>query len=186
MCVSVCVRVCVCVCACVCLCVRVCVYLCFIWVCKLFIRCSGDIVLPTDTLCTQQAAYTTAHHSKRTQGRKAPHYIMLTILRRGPNAPAPCVHDDTQIYIHTHTCTHTHTHTHAEALRTFMKTLEPSSCAALADGPHVGMPAAVRSSARPTTRGASGPTTTRPMSFSLQKSTTCARARDHALGAFQA
>ena len=57
---------------------------------------------------------------------------------------------------------------------TFMKAFEPSSCAALALGPQVGTPASSRTSARPATRGTSGPMTTRPMPFSLQNETTYA------------
>mmetsp|Transcript_5369 Transcript_5369/g.14926 ORF Transcript_5369/g.14926 Transcript_5369/m.14926 type:complete len:209 (-) Transcript_5369:89-715(-) len=53
--------------------------------------------------------------------------------------------------------------------RSFMKALEPSSSAAPFLGPKAGMPASSRSSASPATRGASGPITTMPMSFSRQK-----------------
>lgn len=42
-----------------------------------------------------------------------------------------------------------------------------------ADGPKVVIPAAVRESARPSTSGCSGPTTTKLMPFSRQKSITC-------------
>lgn len=56
-----------------------------------------------------------------------------------------------------------------------MKAFEPSRMAALFWGPKTGMLASARSSASPATNGASGPMTTMPTSFSLQKSMTCAR-----------
>jgi exodeoxyribonuclease VII large subunit len=59
---------------------------------------------------------------------------------------------------------------------TFMNAFEPSSWAACFEGPQQGMLAASRSSARPATSGASGPTTTRSTPFSLQKLTTCSKA----------
>jgi hypothetical protein len=61
---------------------------------------------------------------------------------------------------------------------TFMNFLEPSSCAAAAEGPKARMPAAARSSARPATSGASGPTMTRSMPCALHQSTTCRACRD--------
>ena len=48
----------------------------------------------------------------------------------------------------------------------FAKSLEPSSRAALPDGPKHGMPLARTASATPATSGASGPTTTRSASTS--------------------
>ncbi len=51
----------------------------------------------------------------------------------------------------------------------FGEPLEPSNCAAAADGPKTAMPSARNRSARPATSGASGPTTTKSMVFSLQK-----------------
>ena len=71
------------------------------------------------------------------------------------------------------------------AQRSLVKPLEPSSCAAARDGPNALMPAASRSSARPATSGASGPITTSPMSFSLQKPMTASMVGDverHAFG----
>ena len=56
-----------------------------------------------------------------------------------------------------------------------MKPLEPSSRAAAAPGPKTAMPAARRRSARPATKGPSGPTTT--------KSTVCASANATGSGA---
>ena len=56
----------------------------------------------------------------------------------------------------------------ARAQRSLVKPFEPSSCAASFDGPNTLMPCASRSSVRPATSGASGPMTTRPISFSLQ------------------
>mmetsp|Transcript_22236 Transcript_22236/g.39683 ORF Transcript_22236/g.39683 Transcript_22236/m.39683 type:complete len:210 (+) Transcript_22236:1016-1645(+) len=56
--------------------------------------------------------------------------------------------------------------------RSFMNAFDPSSSAAPLEGPKVGMPAALRSSARPATSGASGPITTSPTPLSLQKSIT--------------
>ena len=55
------------------------------------------------------------------------------------------------------------------AQRSLVKPFEPSSCAAACDGPNTLMPPPARSSASPATSGASGPTTTKPMSFSRQK-----------------
>mmetsp|Transcript_12389 Transcript_12389/g.42955 ORF Transcript_12389/g.42955 Transcript_12389/m.42955 type:complete len:306 (+) Transcript_12389:528-1445(+) len=52
--------------------------------------------------------------------------------------------------------------------------LLPSSLAAALDGPKVLIPAAVRSSARPSTSGCSGPTTTRPTELASQKAATAA------------
>ena len=73
------------------------------------------------------------------------------------------------------------------AQRSLVKPFEPSSCAAAFDGPKTRMPAARRSSARPATSGASGPTTTRSIARSRQKSATAAMVRDverHAFGLF--
>ena len=49
------------------------------------------------------------------------------------------------------------------AQSSLVKAFEPSSCAAARRGPKALMPAAARSSTRPATSGASGPTTTRPI-----------------------
>ena len=51
--------------------------------------------------------------------------------------------------------------TPAAAITDLENALEPSSCAAAADGPKTGTPAARITSATPATSGASGPTTTR-------------------------
>ena len=58
--------------------------------------------------------------------------------------------------------------------RSLRKPLEPSSLAASLVGPKHGMSAAMRASAMPSTRGASGPTTTRPTLLSLQNLMTAA------------
>src|SRR5215218_2003291 len=58
------------------------------------------------------------------------------------------------------------------AQRSFVKPLDPSSCAAAALGPKTAKPAARRASATPATSGASGPTTTRSMLFSLARAVT--------------
>ena len=51
--------------------------------------------------------------------------------------------------------------TPAASITVFANALDPSSCAAAADGPNTATPAAARRSARPATSGASGPITTR-------------------------
>ena len=58
--------------------------------------------------------------------------------------------------------------------RSLVKPFDPSSRAAAAEGPKTRMPCASRWSANPATRGASGPTTTSPMSLSLAKAATAA------------
>ena len=55
------------------------------------------------------------------------------------------------------------------AQSSLVKAFEPSSCAAARRGPNALMPAAARSSTRPATSGASGPTTTRPIASARQK-----------------
>lgn len=55
------------------------------------------------------------------------------------------------------------------AMKSFEYALDASSCAAAAVGPKQGKPAAVNWSTAPITRGASGPTTTRPTPCSLAK-----------------
>jgi hypothetical protein len=57
----------------------------------------------------------------------------------------------------------------------FMKALEPSSCAAAAVGPNAVTPAAASESTSPSTSGCSGPTITKSICFSRQKSMTCHR-----------
>lgn len=59
----------------------------------------------------------------------------------------------------------------------FMKFLEPSKTAASDEGPKAGIPALTRSSARPETRGASGPTTTSPIPHLRQKEITAELSR---------
>src|SRR3990170_2093900 len=55
------------------------------------------------------------------------------------------------------------------AHRSLVNPFEPSSCAAACFGPKHLIPAVVRSSTRPATSGASGPTTTRSIELSAQK-----------------
>ncbi len=61
----------------------------------------------------------------------------------------------------------------ARAHRSLVKPFDPYSCAAArAGGPNTGTPASRRLSARPSTSGASGPITTRPIARSRAKATT--------------
>ena len=62
----------------------------------------------------------------------------------------------------------------ASAHTALRKVLEPSRRAAPADGPNTRTPPARRASARPSTRGCSGPTTTRPMPLAWHQATTAA------------
>ena len=61
--------------------------------------------------------------------------------------------------------------TPAPAMTSFANAFEPSSCAASRPGPKTEMPAARRASARPSTSGASGPTTTRSTRSELARET---------------
>src|SRR5579884_1302885 len=56
--------------------------------------------------------------------------------------------------------------------RSLVKPFDPSSCAAPALGPKTAIPLSRSASATPATSGASGPTTTRPMSFARASATT--------------
>jgi hypothetical protein len=66
-----------------------------------------------------------------------------------------------------------------------VKPLEPSSCAAAALGPKTAIPASFSASASPSTSGASGPTTTRPIPLIRQKSMTPCRDRHVECDAFR-